>query len=158
LAGKRKSVTLARNALGNAGAVRQVAVASDGVRVALIMSTGTSDVVAVGILISTKSGIVIDGVHRVDRAIVTARDVVWTSPLTIAVIGSRGAGPQLLTINIATSAVTGSNVPAGTQSVVIDSSGNPYVAVAGNDHGNIVKRGYGRWTTISEGVAVGLGP
>jgi hypothetical protein len=156
--GKRHRVTLGSNSVGSEAAVRQVAVAPDGSRVALVMSTGTGDVVALGVLSSTKGGFTISGVHRIEDSISGVRDVVWSGPLTVAVLGSQGAGSQMLVVNVGSSAVTSSNVPTGTQSLILDNAGNPYVAVSNSEGSAILKRGYGRWATISEGVAVGLGP
>ena len=83
------------SALGTNDQVKQVAVASDGVRVAVVLSDGLQDVIVVGAIFKTDSDTRIVGLHRIERSITLVRDIVWNSPTSIAVIGSDESKSEL---------------------------------------------------------------
>jgi hypothetical protein len=151
-------VEVAATTWGGAKQVKQVAVAPDGVQVAVVMSTGTADVMLVGSLVRNKSAVTIDGLHRVDRGLGSVRDMVWTGPLTLLVLLSDAASQSLLSLNIANGQQQPSAAPPGAQSLAVDASGAVYVVVAGSDGASVAKRGFSQWTDVAAGTAAGFGP
>ena len=99
--GKPIRVDVDRSALGTAAQVKYLAVGPDGVRMAAVLSAGTSDVLALGSLAPTQTGTSIVGLRRIDRGLAAVRDIAWLGPSSLLILGTDSTGGNLITVNVA---------------------------------------------------------
>ncbi len=144
--GTKVPVTVEATPIGDVIAIRQIVVAHDGTRVALNYRSGTSDSLAVGILVHEDNGIRITQIHRVERSIVTIADIAWSGPNTIEVLGGNTQTYQeLLSVDVSDGQVTSEAAPLGAQSIANDGYGNILVGVSGTTREAVVKKAFGPW-------------
>lgn len=141
------------SALGTNDQVKQVAVASDGVRVAVVLSDGLQDVIAVGAIFKTDSDTRIVGLHRIERSITLVRDIVWNSPTSIAVIGSDESKSELLfEVSLLDGKTKLFSVPVGAQQISVDGTGKLFVSAVDGTSQLVFQQSFGSWTQITSGI------
>lgn len=150
--GEQVSVVVDGTPIGDVKSIRHVVVAFDGARVALTFRSGTSDTLAVGIVVHEKQGIRITQIHRVERSIVTISDLAWAGPNAIEVLGGRTpAYEELLSVDVSDGQIASEPAPLGAQSLAIDGFGNILVGVTSGTRETIVKKAFGPWETVTLG-------
>lgn len=138
--------------LGTTDQVKQVAVSQDGVRVAVVLSNGTQDVIAVGALFRTNSETRIIGLHRIERTISQVRDIAWSSPTSLAAIATDGPGGEMLfDISLLDGKTRVSSTPPGAQALAIDGTGTIYLSVVNGSSQLLYRQTFGSWTEITTG-------
>ena len=139
--------------LGTSDQVRQVAVSSDGVRVAVVMSDGTQDVIAVGAIFKAANETRIIGLHRIEQSIASVRDIAWSSPTSIAALGSDDSKSDLLfEISLLDGKSKLSSTPIGSQQVCVDGTGNLYISAVDGSDQFVYQQSFGSWTQMTSGV------
>jgi hypothetical protein len=138
--------------LGTTDQVKQVAVSQDGVRVAVVLSNGTQDVIAVGALFRTNSETRIIGLHRIERTISQVRDIAWSSPTSLAAMATDGPGGEMLfDISLLDGKTKVSSTPPGAQALAIDGTGIIYLSVVNGSSQLLYRQTFGSWTEITTG-------
>jgi hypothetical protein len=151
--GSLRTVLVDVSTLGTNDQVKQVAVASDGVRVAVVMSNGLQDVVAVGAIFKTDSETRIIGLHRIERSITSARDIVWSSPTSVAVIGSDESKNELLfDVSLLDGKSRLFSTPVGAQQISVDGTGKLFVSAVDGANQLVFQQSFGSWTQITSGI------
>ena len=144
--GTRVPVIVDATPIGEVKGIRQVAIAHDGARIALSYRSGTSDSLAVGILVHEKESVRITQIHRVERSIVTISDIAWAGPTEIEVLGGlTQTYEELLTADISDGQVSSEPSPLGAQTIAIDGFGNILVGVNGGTREAVFKKAFGPW-------------
>ena len=139
--------------LGTSDQVRQVAVSSDGVRVAVVMSDGTQDVIAVGAIFKSANETRIIGLHRIEQSIASVRDITWSSPTSVAALGSDDSKSDLLfEVSLLDGKSKLSSTPIGSQQVCVDGTGNLYISAVDGSHQFVYQQSFGSWTQMTSGV------
>ena len=152
--GSLRPVTVDASTLGTNDQVKQVAVSSDGVRVAVVLSDGIQDVVAVGAVFKTDSETRIIGLHRIERSITTVRDIVWSSPTSIAVIGSDESKSDLVfDVSLLDGKTKLFSTPVGAQQILVDGSGKLYVSAVDGTNQLVFQQSFGTWVQVASGIA-----
>ncbi|CAB4330340.1 unannotated protein [freshwater metagenome] len=151
--GTTRAIPVDVSNLGTTDQVKQVVVAQDGVRVAVVLSDGIQDVIAVGALFRTDTETRIVGLHRIERNISQVRDIAWSSPNSLAAIAADGSGGEML---FDTSLLDGktklSSTPPGTQALAIDGSGIIYISVVDGSKQLLYRQTFGSWSELTTGV------
>jgi hypothetical protein len=151
--GTLRPVSVDVSTLGTNDQVTQVAVASDGVRVAVVLSNGIQDVIAVGAIFKTDSETRIIGLHRIERSITSVRDVVWSSPTSIAVIGSDESKSELLfDVSLLDGKTRLFSTPVGAQQISVDGTGKLFVSAVDGTNQLVFQQSFGSWTQITSGI------
>jgi hypothetical protein len=151
--GTLRQVPVDVSTLGTNDQVKQVAVASDGVRVAVVLSNGIQDVIAVGAIFKTDSETRIIGLHRIERSITSVRDVVWSSPTSIAVIGSDESKSELLfDVSLLDGKTRLFSTPVGAQQISVDGIGKLFVSAVDGTNQLVFQQSFGSWTQITSGI------
>jgi hypothetical protein len=151
--GSIRSVSVDVSNLGTNDQVKNVSVASDGVRVAVVLSDGIQDVIAVGAIFKSENETRIIGLHRIERAITYARDITWSSPTTIAAIGSDESKSELLfDISLLDGKSQLFSTPVGAQQVAVDGTGKLYVSTVDGTTQLVYQQGFGSWTEVASGI------
>jgi hypothetical protein len=139
--------------LGTDDQVEQIDIAADGVRVALVLSDGIQDVVAVGAIFKTETETRIIGLHRIEREISSIRDIVWTSPTSIGAIGSDDSSNELLfVISLLDGKTRFYSTPVGAQQVLVDGTGKLYVSAVDGREQSVYQQSFGTWTQVAKGI------
>lgn len=139
--------------LGTSDQVRQVAVSSDGVRVAVVMSDGTQDVIAVGAIFKSANETRIIGLHRIEQSIASVRDITWSSPTSVAALGSDDSKSDLLfEVSLLDGKSKLSSTPIGSQQVCVDGTGNLYISAVDGSDQFVYQQSFGSWTQMTSGV------
>jgi hypothetical protein len=139
--------------LGTNDQVKQVAVSSDGVRVAVVLSDGIQDVIAVGAIFKADSETRIIGLHRIERSITSVRDIVWSSPTSIAAIGSDESKSELLfDVSLLDGKTRLFSTPVGAQQISVDGLGKLYISAVDGSNQLVFQQSFGSWTQISSGI------
>lgn len=139
--------------LGTNDQVKQVAVASDGVRVAVVLSNGIQDVIAVGAIFKTDSETRIIGLHRIERSITSVRDIVWSTPTSVAVIGSDESKSELLfDVSLLDGKTRLFSTPVGAQQISVDGTGKLLVSAVDGTSQLVFQQTFGSWTQVTFGI------
>lgn len=139
--------------LGTSEQVKQVAVASDGVRVAVVLSDGTQDVIAVGAIFKTADETRIIGLHRIERSITSVRDIVWSSPTSIAVLGSDESNSELLfDVSLLDGKSKLFSTPIGAQQLLVDGTGKLFVSAVDGTNQLVYEQSFGSWAQVTSGI------
>ena len=151
--GSSRKVIVDVSNLGTDDQVKHIAVANDGARVAVVLSNGIQDVVAVGAIFKTDTETRIIGLHRIERSVTYVRDITWSSSTSIAVLGSDESKSELIfDISLFDGKSKLSSAPIGAQQVTVDGAGKLYVsAIAGSDQ-LLYQQSFGSWIEIGAGV------
>jgi hypothetical protein len=151
--GTVRDVLVDTSILGTADQVEQIEIAADGVRVALVLSDGIQDVVAVGAIFKTETETRIIGLHRIERDIALIRDIAWTSPTSIAAIGSDNSTNELLfDISLLDGKTRFYSTPVGVQQVLVDGSGKLYVSAVDGREQSVYQQSFGSWSQVATGI------
>jgi len=151
--GTLREVLVDVSALGTNDQVKQVAVSSDGVRVAVVLSDGIQDVIAVGAIFKTESETRIIGLHRIERSIVTIRDIAWSSPTSIAVLGTDESKSELLfDISLLDGKSKLFSTPIGAQQISVDGTRKIYVSAVDGTNQLVYQQSFGSWTQVTTGI------
>ncbi|CAB4342429.1 unannotated protein [freshwater metagenome] len=138
---------------GSGNQVRRIAIAPDGVRVALVFTDGVQDTLAVAALVQENGSARITGVHRIEGQITSVTDLAWSSQIKIQALGSDGTGGQkLFDVGLADGRVTANAVPLGASSIAIDPQGVTYLGVTAATSSNVVKPAFGQWSNVVDGA------
>lgn len=139
--------------LGTSEQVKQVAVASDGVRVAVVLSDGTQDVIAVGAIFKTADETRIIGLHRIERSITSVRDIVWSSPTSIAVLGSDESNSELLfDVSLLDGKSKLFSTPIGAQQLLVDGTGKLFISAVDGTNQIVYEQSFGSWAQVTSGI------
>ena len=151
--GTLREVLVDVSTLGTNDQVKQVAVSSDGVRVAVVLSDGIQDVIAVGAIFKTESETRIIGLHRIERSIVTIRDIAWSSPTSIAVLGTDESKSELLfDISLLDGKSKLFSTPIGAQQISADGTRKIYVSAVDGTNQLVYQQSFGSWTQVTTGI------
>ena len=151
--GTVREVSVDTSILGTDDQVEQIDIAADGVRVALVLSDGIQDVVAVGAIFKTETETRVIGLHRIERDISSIRDIAWTSPTSIAAIGSDNSTNELLfEISLLDGKTRFYSPPVGAQQVLVDGSGKLYVSAVDGREQSIYQQSFGSWSQVASGI------
>lgn len=151
--GDLREVAVDVSALGTSDQIKQVAVSTDGIRVAIVMSDGIADVIAVGAIFKTDSETRIIGLHRVERSITSIRDIVWSAPTSIAVLGSDESKSDLLfDVSLLDGKAKTFSTPIGAQQVSVDGNGKLYVSAVDGADQFLYQQTFGSWSLVSTGI------
>lgn len=151
--GTLREVLVDPSTLGTSNQVKQVAVSSDGVRVAVVMSDGIQDTIAVGAIFKTDNETRIIGLRRIERSIVSVRDMAWSSPTSIAVLGTDESKSELLfDISLLDGKSKLFSTPIGAQQMSVDGSGKVFVSAVDGTNQLVYQQSFGSWTQITTGI------
>jgi hypothetical protein len=151
--GTLRPVSVDVSTLGTNDQVKQVAVASDGVRIAVVLSDGVQDVIAVGAIFKADSETRIIGLHRIERSITSVRDIVWSSPTSVAVIGSDESQSELLfDVSLLDGKSKLSSTPVGAQQIAVNGLGKLYISSVDGNNQLVFQQSFGSWTQITSGI------
>jgi hypothetical protein len=151
--GSLRPVLVDVSTLGTNDQVKQVAVASDGVRIAVVLSNGIQDVIAVGAIFKTDSETRVIGLHRIERSITSVRDIVWSSPTSVAVIGSDETNSELLfDVSLLDGKTKLFSTPVGGQQISVDGTGKLYVSAVDGTNQLVFQQSFGSWTQLTSGI------
>jgi len=150
-----RNVTIDTSLLGTSEQVKQIAVASDGARVALVLSSGVEDVIAVGVIFRDEAVTRIIGLHRIEQSISSVRDIAWSSPTSIAAIASDQTGGELLyEISLIDGDVIPYSAPVGAQNLAVDGAGKFYASVVDGLNQTVLQQAFGTWIEVTSGTGV----
>ena len=150
--GTIRTVPIELTSLGTDNQIKQVALARDGVRVALVISAGLSDVLAVGSVVRNETGVRIVGLHRVERNVTLIRDLAWKSPTALMVLGGDAqATDRLFTISLMDGQVIGLSSPVGSQSLIVDGLGQAALSLNDATEQSVFVQKFGAWTVTTKG-------
>ena len=152
LDGKIRNVELDVTSLGISTQVKQVALARDGVRIAVVLSDGKTDSLALGAVVRSKTGSQIVGLHRVERSLTTIRDLTWKTQLTLAVLGSDlGGSVNLYNVSLLDGKEIIVLVPTDSQSLIVDSRGQVALSTSEAISPSVFRQDYGEWKMATMG-------
>jgi hypothetical protein len=148
-----RPVSVDASTLGTSDQVKQVVVSSDGVRVAVVLSNGIQDVVAVGAIFKTDSETRIIGLHRIERSITSVRDIVWSSPTSIAVIGADETKSDLIfDVSLLDGKTKLFSTPVGAQQISVDGTGKLHVSAVDGTNQFVLQQSFGTWVQVASGI------
>jgi hypothetical protein len=151
--GSLRVVPVDASALGTSDQVKQVAVSRDGVRVAVVLSNGIQDVIAVGAIFRADTETRIVGLHRIERTIASVREIAWSSPTSIAALGSDESKSDLLfDISLLDGKSKSFSTPIGAQQISVDGTGRIYVSAVDGTDQIIYQQSFGSWSQVALGV------
>ena len=152
LNGNSRKVGVSANNLGDQSQIRKIAIAPDGVQVALVFTFGSQDIIAAGML-ETQSGLTqIIGIHRIEQSIDSVRDIAWQSENNLVVLGQVGtAVDQLFTVSTADGFTDSKIIPIGVQHLAVDSKGIVVLSVVDGTNEYVITKELGSWKKIAEG-------
>lgn len=151
--GTIRFVSVDASTLGTNDQVKQVSVSGDGVRVAVVMSDGIQDVISVGAIFNTESETRIIGLHRIERSITSVRDIVWSSPTSIAVIGSDETNSDLVfDVSLLDGKTKLFSTPVGAQQILVDGIGRLYISAVDGTNQLVFQQSFGTWVQVTSGI------
>jgi hypothetical protein len=151
--GVLRPVSVDASTLGTSDQVKQVVVSSDGVRVAVVLSNGIQDVVSVGAVFKTDTETRIIGLHRIERSITAVRDIVWSSPTSIAAIGSDETKSELVfDVSLLDGKTKLFSTPIGAQQISVDGTGRLYVSAVDGTNQFVFQQSFGTWVQVASGI------
>ena len=141
--------------LGTMQQIKQVEVAADGVRVALVYSDGVNEVLALGAIFRTATETRIIGIHRIEQAITQVRDIAWTTPTSLAALASDPTGGELFfQISLNDGKVTSRSSLTGARTIAVDGAGNIFTGVVDGSSQLIYRLNPTSWSEVIEGTGV----
>lgn len=153
--GTTRSVFADVSALGTTQQIKQIDVAGDGVRVAVVYSNGVADVLALGAIFRTETQTRIIGLHRVEQEITQVRDIAWSTPTSIAALASDPLGGELLfDISLNDGKVTTRSLPVGAQTLAVDGAGTIFVGAVDGSKQVIYQKRVSSWSEITQGTGI----
>lgn len=151
--GTSRVVSADVSALGTTQQIKQIEVASDGVRVAVVYSDGVADVIAVGAIFRTETQTRIIGLHRIEQSITQVRDIAWSTPTSIAALASDPLGGELFfDISLNDGKVSTFSSPVGARTLAVDGAGRIFIAVVDGAKQVIYQKDASSWSEITQGT------
>ena len=151
--GTLREVLVDASTLGTSDQVKQVAVSNDGVRVAVVLSDGIQDVIAVGAIFKSDNETRIIGLHRIERSIVSVRDIAWSSPTSISAIGTDESKADLIfDVSLLDGKSKLSSTPIGAQQISVDGTGKTFVSAVDGTSQLVYQQSFGSWTDVTSGI------
>jgi hypothetical protein len=151
--GTVRVVSVDASTLGTADQVKQVSVSNDGVRVAVVISNGIQDVVAVGAIFKTDSETRIIGLHRIERSINSVRDIAWSTPTSISVIGTDETNSDLLfDVSLLDGKSKLFSTPVGAQQIAVDGTGKLFISAVDGAKQMVYQQSFGSWSQVTSGI------
>jgi hypothetical protein len=151
--GSLRVVAVDVSTLGTSDQVKQVAVSSDGVRVAVVLSNGIQDVIAVGAIFKTDTETRIIGLHRIERSITSVRDIIWSSTSSIAVLGSDDSKSELLfDVSLLDGKTKLFSTPIGAQQLSVDGTGKLFISAVDGSNQIVYEQSFGSWAQVTNGI------
>ncbi len=149
-----RPVSFEINELASISQVKQIAVAKDGVRVAMVVSDGSIDLLVGGAIVKTSNSTTIVGLHLIERNITAIKDLAWQTPTSIAVLGSDPAGGNLIMdVDIATGTHTSTVAPVSAQSLASSIGKQVYVGTVIDSKAVISRQVGSNWTDVVSGYS-----
>ena len=109
--------------------------------------------VAVGAVFKTDSETRIIGLHRIERSITTIRDIVWSSPTSIAVIGSDETKSELVfDVSLLDGKTKLFSTPVGAQQISVDGTGKLYISAVDGTNQLVFQQSFGSWVQVASGI------
>ena len=152
--GQTRAVGFETTNYGLVTQVKRIAVAKDGVRIAIVISNGSTDYLIVGAIAKSPESTRIVGLHLLERNITSVQDLVWQSPTSIAVLGSDQSGGNLI-YDVDLSTGTSSSVPAplNAQSLASSLAKQLYVGTTSGSKSTIAKQSGTLWSDVVAGYS-----
>ena len=151
--GSLRVVAVDASTLGTSDQVKQIAVSSDGVRVAVVLSNGIQDVIAVGAIFKTDTETRIIGLHRIERSITSVRDLIWSSTTSVAALGSDESKSDLLfDISLLDGKTKLFSTPIGAQQLSVDGTGKLFVSAVDGSNQIVYEQSFGSWAQVTNGI------
>jgi spore germination protein GerM len=151
--GTSRSVSADVSSFGTTAQIKQIEVASDGVRVAVVYSDGVADAIAVGAIYRTDSETRIIGLHRIEQVITQVRDVAWSTPTSIAALASDPFGAELFfDISLNDGKVNTRSSPVGSRTLAVSGAGRIFIAVVDGAKQVIYQSDGSSWSEIAQGT------
>lgn len=152
--GSPLDIQLEATPFGTASDIKEISIAPDGVRAAIVFSAGDTDKLTLATFSWTSVGISIVGTRKIENSISNVVDVVWSSPHSLEILGSVDNGAtSLLGLAVGTGQVTQTNAPVGAQSIAIGAKATIFAGVNDGDKSAVVKQVFGPWVKVSDGSA-----
>ncbi len=146
------SVALDLTSFGASEQVKQISLARDGVRIAVVLSNGKHDELALGSIVRGAKATQIVGLHRVERSLSTIRDVTWKAQSTLAVLGSDAGGSvRLFNVSLLDGKEIIVIIPTDSQSLVVDSQGRVALSTSDSINSSVFRQEYGEWKIVTSG-------
>lgn len=150
--GTLRTVATELTSLGTANQIKQVSLARDGVRAAVVFTSGLTDVLAVGSVVRNETGVRIVGLHRVERNITLIRDLAWKSPTSLMVLGGNpSASDRLFTISLMDGKVIDLSAPVAAQSLIVDGRGQAALSLVDGTEQSVFVQKFGAWAVTAQG-------
>ena len=151
--GTVRVVSVDASTFGTADQVKQVSVSNDGVRVAVVISNGIQDVVAVGAIFKTDTETRIIGLHRIERSINSIRDIAWSTPTSISVIGTDETNSDLLfDVSLLDGKTKLFSTPVGAQQIAVDGTGKLFISAVDGAKQLVYQQSFGSWSQVASGT------
>ena len=151
--GSVRVVSVDASTLGTADQVKQVLVSNDGVRIAVVISNGIQDVVAIGAIFKTDAETRIIGLHRIERSITSIRDIAWSTPTSIAAIGSDETNSDLLfDVSLLDGKSKLFSTPVGAQQISVDGTGKLFISAVDGTTQLVYQQSFGSWSQVVSGT------
>ena len=150
--GKFRQVYVSANNVGAQSQIRKIAIAPDGVQVALVFTFGSQDLIATGMLDTHDGFTRIIGIHRIEQNISSVRDLAWQSENNLVVIGRMGtAVDKLFTVSVADGNSTSKIIPIGVQHLAVNAQGLVVLSVVDGNNEYVISKELGSWKQIAKG-------
>lgn len=147
-------IQLETTPLGSESDIKSIAIAPDGVRIALVFSAGDTDRLALGTITWTDVGISIQGTRKIENSISQISDITWAHSQQLQLLGSIDNGSTaLIGLAIGTGQWTTSSAPVGAQTLAVGANSAIYVGVTDGDAAAIVKQEFGPWVKVIDAAA-----
>lgn len=147
-----RPVTFSLNNIASATQVKQLAIANDGVRVAMVVSDGSIDLLVGGAIVKTQTSTQIIGLHLIERNISVIKDLAWQTPTSIAVLGSDASGGNLvMDVDISTGTHTSTAAPVSAQSIASSIGKQIYVGTISDGKPTIARQVGANWSDVALG-------
>jgi hypothetical protein len=132
--------------------VKRIAIAKDGVRIAIVISNGSTDYLLGGAIAKSPESTRIVGLHLLERNITSVKDLAWHSPTSLAVLGSDQSGGNLIfDIDLSTGANTSVSAPLNAQSIASSLAKQIYVGTTSGSKSTIAKQTGTSWSDLVSG-------
>ena len=150
--GQTSPVNFDSTSFAGVNQVKQIAVARDGIRVALVISNGSVDYLLGGALVKSEVNTRIVGLHLLERNITSVDDIAWQSPTSLAVLGSDASGGHLIfDVDLGTGTSSSISAPLNAQTVASSIGKQLYVGTSAGTKTSIAKQSGSIWMDLVSG-------